>query len=203
MKSKLFLSILLVITIIQCQPQTDLFFDTYENGIYSNEAIGFEFELDEEKWDLHHQYNIMPDDVEDIKRELRESGSELLFFGLSKNNLFGTRGIAERVDLSLDDYFNMVYEINKDEIEEEDALCDTIIVNEIKLIDWMYTTGTFTFQEYQFKKDDFNVRLSFWCYTRLFNKYQSKFYNIIKTLSIEQSDSKYSSGSNTLSFKEL
>ena len=178
MKIKIFLC-LITLFLSNCKKKSDLFSDTYLDGKYTNEEIGFSINVSNDDWKFYCSSSSMPGGIKDLQNDLYETGAELIFYGISKNGIFGTRGIVEPINLSLEDYYNVTYEKNKNGFEN--SCYDSVKINNIDMIDWKYNTDNFSFQEYQFVRKNCNIRVSFWTYTERFDEYQPIYAKIINS----------------------
>jgi hypothetical protein len=181
MKKTIFLG--LVALLIGCAGIQEVYKDQYiENDFrYVNDTIGFSITFNN-SWRLYPHTASMPRHIKGVAKELSAQGAEMLFFATSSDGLLGARAIVEETDWSLDKYYKIVFEVNRDEFDH--ISYDIVKTGHMDMIEWIYKTDKFTFQEYQVKNGKYNIRLSFWTFTTLFDDYKDEFYNISKTLQL-------------------
>ncbi len=161
--------------------------DTYKDqfvqkdSTYVNDSIGFALTFDN-SWTVYPHTATMPPGIKEAAVSFEENGAELLFFadGSDKSPFFA-RAIVEDTDMPVQEYFQLVKEINGDELNH--------VSNEVKytpegeVMEWTYTVNDdqITFKEYQMKKGKYNIRIGFWTFSTFYEDYSGEFSRIAST----------------------
>jgi hypothetical protein len=150
---------------------------------YSNTAIMFSIDFND-KWDLYCSFDTIPEEFQAALQEI--DPENFLYFGLTKNQMYGCRGMVEEVDMDLNEYCKVITEVNADAIDS--VKTKKVKINNIPMIYLTYETkeNNMAFGEYMFKKDIYNVRLTFWTLKSLFKNYFKEVDVIIKTFTEEE-----------------
>jgi hypothetical protein len=148
---------------------------------YSNTAIQFSIVFNN-NWNIYPTIAQTPENIKPLLRQIKKEN--FLYFGVTKNNTLGCRGLVENLNMDLDDYCKAIIEANSGSITN--IKTKKTKINNIPMILWTYETlgNNFIYTEYVFKKNTYNVRLAFWTMKSLFKKYRREFNGIIKTLDI-------------------
>lgn len=182
MKKTIFLG--LVALLIGCAGIQEVYKDQYiENDFrYVNDTIGLSLVFND-SWRLYPHTASMPKHIKRVAKDLSSQGAEMIFFAMSSDGLMGARAIVEETDWSLDKYYKVILEVNREEINH--LSYDKIKIGRMDTIEWIYKTDKLTFREFQMKNGRYNIRLSFWTLTALFDDYKEEFNNISKTIQLK------------------
>jgi hypothetical protein len=148
---------------------------------YSNTAIKFSIVFNN-NWNIYPTFAQTPENIKPLLRQINKEN--FLYFGVTKNNTLGCRGLVENLNMNLDDYYQAIIEVNSSAVSN--IKTKKTKINNIPMIFLTYETpgNNFIYNEYMFKKNTYNVRLTFWTMKSLFKKYHREFKDIIKTLDI-------------------
>ncbi len=174
-------AIVLVAVLAGCGEIKDVYSDRYieEDFKYVNDTIGFSITFKD--WEVYPHISSMPKGAQKFAKSLRDQGAELIFVANSSNRLLTARATVEEMNLPLHQYYNLIYDINREQLEEGVSK-DMITVGKTDMVKWIYKAAkSFTDQEYQVKKDKYNIRLSFWTTRSLFDDYKDDFHEIAST----------------------
>lgn len=167
-----------------CAGVSDLYRDAYDTREhrYKNESIGFSLDFDG-FWNVYAHADSMPPAVREIAKSFKEDGGELIFYATTSNQLLYARAIVEDAGLPLQQYYEIVSEINSDELKEVSA--SRVKLGKTEMIEWVYEVQVdetkLIFLEYQTRSGPYNIRLGFWTLASLFDEFKKDFQRIART----------------------
>ncbi len=126
-------------------------------------------------------FDYVPPDIKPLARETRSFGSEIAMVAISRNQLMGMRVLMEDTDVPLNEYFQLIKEINQVDIARDLGHQVTRLGN-VDSIRWIMDStqdGVMVrYLEYQVHLNEFNIRITFWTPERLYSTYSGEFQEI-------------------------
>jgi hypothetical protein len=155
--------------------------DQYVNkdSRYVNDSLGFSLTFND-SWRMYPNTASMPGQIQGIARAIADEGGELIYFALSKNGSLGARATVEDIDLPLEQFYKVIFEVNSDELDKQISY-DIVKMGRENMVKWVYQAGQMTYQEYQVKRGKYNIRMTFWVFSALYDDYKDEFYKIAST----------------------
>ncbi len=148
-------------------PSSDRLAGVYDrsSGTYSNLALGFRIKLPL-PWMVYESETKLPAEARAFAANIRENGGEMFLFAHNVEQSIFLRGISEETGLELETYAQKLEEANRRELLPGSKR-ELIRIGGRPAIRWIYDTSLagnlrVRFCEYQFRRDRFNVRMSFW-----------------------------------------
>ncbi|HEX7511435.1 MAG TPA: hypothetical protein VF335_09060 [Chitinivibrionales bacterium] len=154
-----------------------------QDRTYQNKSLGFSFSF-RGNWNVFTNPNEMKENKSNAVL-LHETGGELLFIGYTVEQTQGTRGIVVNLNEPVLQYAQEIQKLNADERQVDSGLTEMSLAN-IPMVKWIYEKGGFTFAEFFFKVDTYNIRIAFWTKPRLFPNFLSVYEEMIGTLALQE-----------------
>lgn len=149
--------------------------------IYRNEGAGFRLKLPA-TWIVFDSVDLMPLDARAYAQKLRDAGAEMIFVARGPSEMY-LRGIVEPTSMDPATYFKLVEQANRAGLLSSAHTQSTI--GGQTAIRWVYeaaASGTrLKFVEYQFLRNQFNVRISFWTQSSVFKSRETEFEHIMES----------------------
>jgi hypothetical protein len=152
-------------------PINQFYPDTYypEDKIYENKPLHFALRF-QGNWMLFTDPRDMDKGSRDLAATMAKSGVELLFVGATVEGMHGTRGIAVNFNEPARDYAERIRAINRSEVQNDRGLTD-MVIGKNSVVKWVYNKGDFRFAEFFFTLGTYDIRISFWSRSDLFDKF--------------------------------
>ena len=122
-----------------------------------------------------------------IAKQFKEQGTELTAMGFAFNNILWLRISVEEGNMPIEIYYQLLKEINKEDIAEN-VDKKNLIINDIDVIEWTMIMKNavqnidLKFIEYQLRKDIYNIRITFWTISSLENVCKAEIDKVINSL---------------------
>ncbi len=181
----IFLVSLSCILIVSCAAPVRQFYpDTYypEDRVYENKPLRFVLQF-QGNWEIITDPNAMDKNGRELAKRCAKSGVELLFVGTTAEGWHATRGMAVNFNEPAREYAEYVRKINAKEVQNDNGLTD-MVVGRNSMIKWVYDKGNFRFAEYFFSIGTYDIRISFWTKSDLFEKFLPVYEAIISSLEV-------------------
>jgi hypothetical protein len=158
--------------------------DTYydEDKIYENKPLRFALKY-QGNWILFTDPNDMDAGSKELAKTMAKSGVELLFVGATVEGLHGTRGIAVNFNEPARDYAERIRSINRNEVQNDRGLTDMVLAKS-SMVKWVYDKVDFRFAEFFFTIDTYDIRVTFWSRTAMFEKFLPVYEQIMSSLEV-------------------
>jgi uncharacterized protein YbaP (TraB family) len=170
------------ILLFQCVTQQDI--EEPEVFTYINENIGIGIILPEE-WNLYTNREEAPEFLKEYFREDKNPDESPLFIGLQNDQKAFVRCLIEKTDLNILDYFNRLYDYHAD---REIQVFRAVISEDKTTIVWNFQATkklNLIFWETMAKQNDYVIRIGFWTFSPLKEKYQSLFQKLTEETSFK------------------
>jgi uncharacterized protein YbaP (TraB family) len=186
----LLLALLIVACTVPQKLQTCI--DTNTNT-YTNDYVGFSLNLPNE-WIIGDSRQNAPG--EGLKDQLpvtrKANDISPLFVAMKGKNPVFIRCLIEKTSMDVEDYFTLIYDVNKSGISDA---YDVTRSKDRRAIRWKYEINNgglvYSFDEAVIKMDAHIIRLGLWTMKPLFSKYTGEFDDILEKFKVRQ-DSAYS-----------
>ncbi len=178
-----FVPIAVLFLLVSCAgPMKQFYTDSYfiEDGVYENKPLGFTLEF-QGNWYIFTDPNEMPKGGRGFARQMQETGGELLFMGSTIEGTQATRAIAMNLNLPMQEYAQRIYDLNLEDIDEDNGLKDFIAADQ-PMIKWEYQKGGFQFVEYFFRLNTYNIRVAFWTKPKIYQRFRPVYESIMASI---------------------
>ncbi len=152
-----------------------------EDRVYQNKSLGFTFSFIG-NWEIICDPNKMKENRSNAVL-LHETGGELLFIGYTVEKTQGTRGIAVNLNETNREYAEEITKLNHDDRQIDSGLTDVTIAS-IPMVRWIYEKAGFSFVEFFFKIETYNVRIAFWTKPKLFSNFLPVYEEVMKSMAV-------------------
>lgn len=172
---------------LTCTSQLIQFYpDDYypEDSVYQNRILKFLITYDN-NWHLFTDPVVMDKDSRKFAADLQKSGIELLYIGASSEKYLGTRAIAVNLNEPAEDYAGYIRKLNRNGVEKDQGLFE-FTNGRVEMVKWVYEKSGYSFVEFFFNVQTFDIRIAFWTRTEFFNNFLPVFESIISTLTITE-----------------
>jgi len=165
-------------------PLKQFYPDTYypEDKIYENKPLHFVFKF-QGNWVLFTDPNEMDKGSKELAATMAKSGAELLFVGATVEGMHGARGIAVNFNEPPHEYAERIRAINRNEVQDDQGLTDMVLGNNA-MVKWVYDKADFRFAEFFFTIDTYDIRISFWSHSSLFDKFLPVYEQMMSSLEV-------------------
>ena len=178
------LSITGVLFLFCTAPIKQFYPDTYypEDQIYENKPLHFVLRF-QGNWVLFTDPRDMDKGSRDLAITMAKSGVELLFVGATVEGMHGTRGIAVNFNEPAHDYAKRIRDINRNDVQNDQGLTDMVLGTN-SMVKWVYDKIDFRFAEFFFTIDTYDIRISFWSRSELFDKFLPVYEQMMTSLEV-------------------
>ena len=154
-----------------------------QDRTYQNNALGFSFSF-RGNWEILTNPNKMRENKSNAVL-LHQTGGELLFIGYTVEQTQGTRGIVVNLNEPTLQYAREIQKLNADERQVDSGLTEITLAH-LPMVKWIYEKDGYSFAEYFFKVDTYNIRIAFWTKPRLFPNFISVYEDMMGSLSLQE-----------------
>lgn len=154
----------------------------FEDSIYENKTLQFLITYSG-GWYLFSDPSEMDQQTRHFAELLHKSHQDLLFTGATTDGLYGTRCIAGNYNLPIKKFAENIQRANNQNTKNDQGLTD-FYAGPTPAVKWVYDQMGFRFAEYLFKIDTYDIRISFWTKSELFDNYLDAFEQIMGTLTV-------------------
>lgn len=171
-----------LLLMLSCASVKQFYPDSYfpQDRVYRNRPLGFAISYIG-NWTLATDPADMNPSGRKVAKMLNEAGGELLFVGATVEGTQGTRGIAEHLNLSNEEYLAQIRESNEGAIQK-DYGSTMFVANEVVALKWEYLYRGLRFVEFLFVNNTYNIRIAFWTEPTLYERFLPVYEDIMMSL---------------------
>lgn len=174
-----------LLMVFSCAAPVKQFFpDTFypEDHVYENKPLRFVLKF-EGNWELITDPNELSTSAKKTVTKWAASGIELLFIGSTVEGLHTTRGMVEHLNMSSREFAERVRSNSKSSVTHDKGLTE-MVMEKNSMVKWIYDKDGFTYAEFFFSIDTYNIRIAFCSRPGDFGRFLPVYESIMSTLQV-------------------